>query len=170
MVRPVLPPSDAANTLSGYSCANAPKRAIHAAKSGQPARRAGSGQLAMRDRPGRRDDLDRTEHAVVVRHVHRQHRLHRGEAHRRGIAQGIVDRAFHLRRTAGPVHLHRVAMLADGADQRDRHAHVDLIVIDPIGEGRLAIRQFQQALPGQPLGVVHHRDHQRATRRRRRSG
>ncbi len=51
-------------------------------------------------------------------------------------------------------------MLADGADQRDRHADVDLIVIDPIGEAGLAVRQFQQALAGEPFGIVHHRDHQ----------
>ena len=166
---PVLPPSDAANTRSGYSCASAPKQQSTRAEPGQAARGAGGRQLAVGDRARRRDHLDRAEHAVVVRHVDRQHRLHRGEARRGGVAPGVVDRAFHLRRAAGPVHLHRVAALAHGADQRDRLADVDLVVVDPVGERRLAVRQFGQAVPGQAFGIVHRRDHQRAHARRRRS-
>ena len=158
---PVLPPSDAAIHPIRIQLRQRAEAAVDAAEAGQPARRTGRRQLAVGDRAGRRDHLDRAEHAVVVRHVDRQHRLHRGEAHRRGVAPGVVDRALHLRRAAGPVHLHRIAALAHRADQRDRHADIDLVVVDPVGERRLAVRQFRQAVPRQALGVVHRGVHQR---------
>ena len=133
------------------------QRAVHAvdhAEAGEPACRAGRRQHAVTDGAGRADHLDGAEHAFVVGDVVGQHRAYAGVGRGLGIRQRVVDGAADLRAGAGPIDDHAVAFLADGDEQADRLADIDAVVVDPVLEAPLAVRQIAQRGPCQALGVV----------------
>ena len=131
-----------------------PEGAIDHAEAGEPARRAGRRQHGVGDGAGRGCDGDGAEDALVVGNPGRQDRADRRVGGGLGPRQRAVDRPLHLRRRPGPVGVKAVAFLAQRHEQPDRLAAVDAVVVDPVLEAGLAVRQIAQRRPGQALGIV----------------
>ena len=73
---------------------------------------------------------------------------------RLGEGERVVDGALDLRRGAGPVDHHVVALLADGDEQADRLAVIDAVVVDPVLEAPFAVGQLGERGARQALGIV----------------
>src|SRR5215211_5278602 len=86
---------------------------------------------------GRRD-ANGLEAAVVVGHLRADSALHPEGGVRRGVVEDDVDATLALRRGAGVIYLHLVALNADGDGEPDRLVEavgVDLVLVDPVGQG-----------------------------------
>ena len=108
----------------------------------------------VRHRAFGRRHLDRTVHPVVVGNVAGQDGLEGGEAGRPGHRQRRVDGPPDLRRGAVPVEGDAITLLADGHEEPDRLAVVHAVVVDPVLERDLPVRQGRDRGPGQALRVV----------------
>ena len=128
--------------------------AVCHAEPGQSARRRRGRQHGVRDRGGRRDHLDRAEESFVIRNVGGQNRADAriGDGFRKGI--GVVDRALHLRRRAGPIDHDLIALLLHAHAQGDRLPDVDPVVVDPILKGPLTVGQLANRGARHALGVI----------------
>ena len=137
--------------------------AIRHAQPGEPARGARRREHRVRDGARWRLHFDGAKHALVVRDALGKDGPDRGVAGGLGERQRVVDRALDLRRGAGPVGDHRVAMLVQRDEQPDRLVEVDAVVVEEVLEAEAAVRQIPDRAARQPFGVVddllHHRDH-----------
>ena len=116
----------------------------------------------MKIEPSGAIDVDRREHALVLRHEHRVGRLveedhPRDERHRRdgGALERAVVAGRHLVARAGEVERDLVALDHDGDLDRELHPSRAPVVVEPADLGLVAaVRHLRDLLPQHLLGVL----------------
>ena len=155
----VLPPSPAAGTRSGMSCASAPFIASNMRKPVTPRIDDAPGITTCVDRARLRDHVDRPERARRVRDLERQRAAH--DLVDAGLDERprAVERPAHHRRRVPEVGDDLVAAIVTVAVIGTSQT-LDPVRVEVVGERRGAVGPGGDLLPHEPLGVVDQLRHQ----------
>src|SRR5262249_881190 len=106
-----------------------PEATIHHAEASQAARRTGSGEHGVRNRAWRGNNLNGPEDPFVIWNPCWQNGPDGTIGGRLGKRQRVVNGSFYLRRTAGPIGGHVVALLGQGDQKPDGFPDVNAVII-----------------------------------------
>ena len=113
----------------------------------------------IRDGAGRGGYIDNPKNTFIIWNAVWEDRSNTCVARCFCVGQGIINGTFDLLGTASPVHGHLIPALAYLYVETYRAIDIDTVIIDPVFEVELPIRQVAYCGSGQPFSVVDHLFH-----------